>query len=430
MRSFTPSAFILVSLCACGGDGASTSDTTGPGDSDAADVADVDTAAPDAATDTTDTSDPDAATDTTDTSDPDAAETSADTTDTADTEVVNEFVPEPIGLFSTRKLAAYENEACAVVDEGVACWGDNGNGELGFVGTSQVPVAVAVADAVSVGVGNTAACAVTSAGTVYCWGGDTAEGLGGAAPGTIVAPIGPTLVPGIEDAREVVGNWHNFCVRHATGAVSCWGDSSYRVLGATTTNSEAPVVIAAVQGAVELEAAHWSSVEFCARLTDGGVICWGALNDTPRDMGLAEVTALESVCSGFCALIASSWHCWGPDVRHATTGVARALSAPTVVADYADFEVLGGVCSSGSNSTMCGFDRQTSTLSCAGNVLSQVTAATQEVVDAEFVALTSFGWTMVCGITAPGDAQCLGSRALGNSGTTESPTLVDVEFPN
>jgi alpha-tubulin suppressor-like RCC1 family protein len=73
-------------------------------------------------------------------------------------------------------ISAGRGHTCAVRSDGrVACWGENGHGELGNgVATSSVPnppVAVAgLSDAISVSAGLERTCAVLSGGTIVCWG--------------------------------------------------------------------------------------------------------------------------------------------------------------------------------------------------------------------------------------------------------------------
>ncbi len=333
--------------------------------------------------------------------------------------------------FSPRTIASYNASSCAVVSGRVVCWGENGSGQLGVAGTPVTAVEVTGAvGAVTVAVANTAACAVLANGTVVCWGTDTHELLGPAAIGSSgLRP--PTAAVGISDAREIVGNWYNFCVRHATGAVSCWGDASYGVV--PSADSQSPVAVPGLADAVEIEASDWSQVRFCARRAVGQVTCWGGGGAAlVEDMGLTGVTALEAVGNGFCARVGAEWRCWGVNVPDAASGASRALAVPTVVFDYAAFEVLGGA-SSSSSTTFGGSDSAGSgSFRCAGQAIPAITTTSITAPGVHFAQLTSFGWRMICGVRAgTGTLQCVGDNSLNSLGTggASSSAPVDVVLP-
>jgi hypothetical protein len=100
------------------------------------------------------------------------------------------------GVTTAVQIAVTEYNACArLADGGVVCWGSNASGQLGVakdgdagVDFSGAPVHVqGVTDAVDVRVGSGepcggcgSACALTSKGDVFCWGGD-----GGAVPARV-----------------------------------------------------------------------------------------------------------------------------------------------------------------------------------------------------------------------------------------------------
>jgi alpha-tubulin suppressor-like RCC1 family protein len=73
---------------------------------------------------------------------------------------------------------------CALLGSGaVACWGMNESGQLGPAAASPmnlVPVEVSglASAAVAVAAGGSFTCAVTSAGTIYCWGDNASGQLG------------------------------------------------------------------------------------------------------------------------------------------------------------------------------------------------------------------------------------------------------------
>ena len=66
------------------------------------------------------------------------------------------------------------DSACAVMGGAVQCWGNNGAGQLGNGTTTSsavpVPVSTLTSGVTSVSVGFGTACALTSGGSVWCWG--------------------------------------------------------------------------------------------------------------------------------------------------------------------------------------------------------------------------------------------------------------------
>jgi hypothetical protein len=105
------------------------------------------------------------------------------------------------GLHDVTAIAAGASFACAVLAAGgVACWGDNGNGELGNGTTDTVfsPVAVpGLAGVTAISASGFHACALLQGGTVACWGQDSYGELGVPAPQTCAAPCSksPVFVP-------------------------------------------------------------------------------------------------------------------------------------------------------------------------------------------------------------------------------------------
>jgi alpha-tubulin suppressor-like RCC1 family protein len=72
-------------------------------------------------------------------------------------------------------VSAGGDSACAVtIGGGVECWGYNGYGQLGNNSTtnSSVPVQVSglTSGVTAVSAGNVSACALTTGGSVECWG--------------------------------------------------------------------------------------------------------------------------------------------------------------------------------------------------------------------------------------------------------------------
>lgn len=170
------------------------------------------------------------------------------------------------------------SHTCAVTTAGAAkCWGYNGNGQLGD-GTridSLTPVTVSGlgSGVVSVAMGMYHACALTSAGGVACWGGNGNGQLGDGTQTQRFAPV-PVIGMGSGVATLAAGNSHS-CVVTTAGAAMCWGYNGNGQLGdGTTTQRLTPVNVAELDsGVTGIGVGH---IHTCAQQQAGGLKCWGS----------------------------------------------------------------------------------------------------------------------------------------------------------
>ncbi|MGO8999654.1 MAG: RCC1 repeat-containing protein [Polyangiaceae bacterium] len=219
--------------------------------------------------------------------------------------------------------------ACAVTSAGaVMCWGDNGYGQLGTggVGNSPTPVQVTglTSGFVSVRMGSNNACAVTSGGDVMCWGDGSIDQLGNGGTSSLV----PSQVTGLTSGATSVsiGAGNSACAVVSGGAL-CWGDNTYGQLGNnSTTEAPTPVAVSGLtSGVASVSVGEYST---CALTTGGGVFCWGYDEDgelgnsdggtsqsqVPEQVtGLTSgVTALSAGAGSACAVVTCGGvDCWG-----------------------------------------------------------------------------------------------------------------------
>ena len=172
-------------------------------------------------------------------------------------------------------LAGGASHTCAVLGSGgVACWGNNFNGQIGD-GTTVTPrlgptAALGVLDAIDVVAGAAHTCAVLSSGHVLCWGVNTVGQLG---DGTTSNHTTATEVSGLTDAVEIASGPAHVCARRTGGGVVCWGSNLSGQLGdGTTTNRLLPTPVVGLSDAVELVT---GAAQSCARRAGGTVVCWG-----------------------------------------------------------------------------------------------------------------------------------------------------------
>ncbi len=222
-------------------------------------------------------------------------------------------------------IAAGIGHTCALMSKGrVTCWGDNEYGQLGDGATTSSSAPVEVTGLPSgvraISTGGYHTCALTTAGSVVCWG----NLLGSGTPKNSLVPV---EVAGLASGVTAIsaGMVHT-CALTNGGVIQCWGDNAYRQLGeGSTTGSSVPVQIAGLASGVTAIAA--GSAHTCALTDAGGVKCWGynghgalgvgtatVVSVVPVDVsGLASgVTAIAAGASHACALMrGGSVLCWG-----------------------------------------------------------------------------------------------------------------------
>lgn len=188
--------------------------------------------------------------------------------------------------------------SCAVLDDRlVRCWGNNGDGQLGYGDILVRGDSVANEPSVlpPVDLGGTAhfvaagwfhSCAILTDGSVKCWGNNGSGQLGqghfnsmGDQAGEMASLTG---IPLGESARFVAAGGAHTCAILQSGQVKCWGNNAYGQLGVNDTASRggAPADMAGLttvdlngRTAVQLALGDMHS---CALLSDQTVKCWGS----------------------------------------------------------------------------------------------------------------------------------------------------------
>ena len=155
-------------------------------------------------------------------------------------------------------------------------------------GTAGNIVDTGLKDALSIVGGTNHQCALTSAGSVKCWGRNTYGQLGSNADTTSE----PTDVVGVESAIDVTAASNFSCALLKTGSVKCWGFNQNGQLGnGPGENSSLPVLVPGIQGATSIIS---SSLQTCASLKSGGIKCWGS-NPSDMDYAFGKVGTIASL---------------------------------------------------------------------------------------------------------------------------------------
>lgn len=224
-------------------------------------------------------------------------------------------VVDVVGLASgVQAVAAGGGHACALLSNGsVTCWGRNSNGQLGDGGTSERRIPVAVTGltesvtAIAVGGGHT--CALLQAGAVACWGRNSAGQLGNGATTDQKTPVAVTGLVGAVSAIATGAN--HTCALLQGGAIQCWGENTNGQLGDGATGSRAtPAPVTGLAAAAT--ALTTGSDHTCAILGDGRVQCWGdnargQLGDGSREDRLTPVL-IRNVSDTIVKVAAGQFH--------------------------------------------------------------------------------------------------------------------------
>ena len=200
-------------------------------------------------------------------------------------------------LSSIVQISAGGTHTCALTSGGnVKCWGENDYGQLGNDCLSsctdeRAPVDVVASGTdstplsgiIQVSAGNDHTCALTSTGSVVCWGRGSNGQLGNGDVDNKDAPVdvtitGTTALTGI--ASIASGDFHS-CALKSAGGVVCWGGGGNGRLGdGNNTQQTRPVdVLTSAQDNPALASITQigpGNAHSCAVTTAGGVTCWGA----------------------------------------------------------------------------------------------------------------------------------------------------------
>ena len=211
----------------------------------------------------------------------------------------NSPVPVPVsGLTSgVTAITAGADHTCAIVHGGVQCWGYNQYGQLGnhrqcsglSTCTSLVPAPVTglTSGVTAITAKGNQACALANGG-VQCWGDDFLGQLGGTIPtttcGSSICSLVPLQVSGLTSGVTAISAGVSQTCALVNGGEECWGYDAWGQLGASTTTtcpsaepsyatcSLAPLQVTGLTSDVRAIA---EGANFGCAIVNGGIECWG-----------------------------------------------------------------------------------------------------------------------------------------------------------
>jgi uncharacterized protein YjdB/alpha-tubulin suppressor-like RCC1 family protein len=338
------------------------------------------------------------------------------------------------------------SHTCSLTASGITyCWGLNTDGQLGSGAvspSSAVPILVSGNESfASLYPGGLHTCALTSAGTAWCWGGNLRGQLGS---GDTVGSAVPVAVVGGLLFTQLTGGFNHVCGLTAGGDAYCWGGNSQGELGnGSTTQRVTPTL---VSGGLQFVALSARGAHSCGLTASGTAYCWGKNADgelgdgtrTTRTTPVAVIGGLTftSITTGAghtCALdsAGAAW-CWGDNaLGEIGDGTATDQLAPVAVQGGTLFQQIkargGHTCGiDGSGSAWCWGENNGGQL---GDGSTTNRDAPVQVLGGHAFTDVSSGASFSCGVTSSTVLYCWGQNAegqLGNGSYANSAVPVKV----
>jgi len=181
------------------------------------------------------------------------------------------------------EITAGRDHICALTSGGtVKCWGSNMSNEFGneTSTSSSVPVAVSgLSGVTAIDAGDSYTCALMVNAKVQCWGINKYGTLGNGRTSGPQSCNGnacsktPVTVSGLTGATAISAGAGHTCALMSGGTVQCWGYNYFGQLGnGSATGSPIPVTVSGLTGATAISA---GAEHTCALMSDGTVQCWG-----------------------------------------------------------------------------------------------------------------------------------------------------------
>lgn len=321
-----------------------------------------------------------------------------------------------------------------------------------FGATAAVSTSPAVAgdsgDTGSLSGGDNFTCAVTSAGTVKCWGANPQGQLG---DGTTTPQTTPQTVPGLNDVVEVSAGWQHACALTTVGGVKCWGLNTNDQTGTGSALLSVPIPTDVVGLGSGVAAISSGLFHTCALTDTGGVKCWG--NNSSGELGddsttsqrtPVDVTGLASGVAGIaagdgitCAVLdTGALKCWGNNTNGGV-GDGTTTNRPTPTDVVGLGSGVASVSAAGTNpmgSRVCAVTTSGAAKCWGVNNQGQLgdgtTTHRSTPVDVvglgSGVATITTGSSQTCALTTSGAAKCWGQWAVGVGNNDLHLTPLDV----
>ena len=391
-------------------------------------------------------------------------------------------------LTGIAQIDSGRSHTCVVTDtKTVKCWGKGRSGQLGNGETSDsaapLDVRASAADAsplteiAAVSSGTQHTCALTTAGTVKCWGNGAWGRLGNDQTADSASPVdvhaSATDSSPLSGIVAISSGYSHTCALTNTHSAKCWGEGWSGQLGnGTVVSSSTPVEVrasrtdgTALTGIVALSSGGKHTCALignngpvkCWGYGDGGVLGDGVASDSSAPIDVHTSSTDSSPLMGITAISSGYFHscaltdngtvkCWG----HGHGGLlgngetSDSLTPVFVRANNTDSSALGGIVAISSGdfhtcaltdgkSAVCWGRGKSGQLGNGTNADSSIPVRVRQsatsLADLTEISAISSGGGHVCVVTTPGFVKCWGSRnhgRLGNLETGYETTPIDV----
>ncbi len=292
-------------------------------------------------------------------------------------------------------------------------------------------------------VGETFACGLTTAGTVYCWGTETFGELGNGVTSLVSATPLQAQIPGLGGPNQikvtdVSAGENHVCVLLSTSIVDCWGRNDRGQAGTGTAGGPVltPTAVTGTWKAISAGGLFTCAIETGATAY---VECWGDnskgqlgsgttdanTHPVPTNSGFFMYTSVSAGFDHACGIQSGSVECWGSNV---SGQVGNGQSADTVPsAQFAPLAsgAVNAVSVSAGNGFSCATDTNGNAWCWGDNQFGELglgtTSTTPTVTPTEITNVGGFtvlsaGFEHACGVSN-GLAVCWGDNTSGELGT-------------
>ncbi len=354
------------------------------------------------------------------------------------------------------KIATGDSHTCAITQAGkLYCWGENTAGQIGdgtYIHRSYPVEIDAGTQYAQVSCGSSSTCAITTAGALKCWGFNDAGQVGVNSVVTTNVTHLPSLVDSGVTYIAISVGYRAACGITSAHLLKCWGqnDKGEMADGTTVNTRYVPVATDAATAYAKVAVGQGN---VCAITTGGVLKCWGAGTvDSIRSGMVGDGTAIQRLApveidSGtlYAEVARGDYHacgittagvlkCWGANYGGQLGDATTTLRLSPVTVDagtqYSELELgSGNTCAITTAGVLkCwGYEHHGE----FGDQLYERSVSTPKVVDAGVnYAQIAMGAHYLCGITTAGDTKCWGHNSYGQLGAgmaayLTSPSVVD-----
>ncbi|MFM6973632.1 MAG: hypothetical protein ACKOXM_00550, partial [Agromyces sp.] len=331
-------------------------------------------------------------------------------------------------------LTSGQNHMCALTsDGGVYCWGYNNQGQLGDGTTALklVPTALATSPLLAgktvtqIAAGNAHTCALTSDNGVYCWGENIQGQLGNGSTTPSLAPVAvsKTGVLSGKTISSLQARGDTTCVISSDNLAFCWGVNDSGQLGNNSTAAYSAVPVAVSLGGKLVNAISLGAYHACAMVTTGKeILCWGRGTNGQLGNGLSTSSSVPvsvTMTGALSGVTGGTKTMFGL----AAASDESCVVTKTVAAPQTTTPICWGLNAYG----------QVGLASSTGAYAVPTAPTSQGTLAGKLAKQISVNLNTACVLAEDGSVHCRGYGADGQFGdgstTTSTPTFVATKMP-